>query len=213
VDEMSLQAILDKIHAAGDAQVKEIERETQAQVGEILAHARMEADQIEEEARAASSAPAARERARIIHHARLEALRLVGHVREELVDDSLTQTRERLAAIRAKPSYVDVLRQLTLEAFSELTAPEREEKAVLVADSRDRTILENILAKMGLDLLVDYELTSWGGLIAKSEDGQVIAINTLETRLERATTFLRGYLAALFEEERSDARLVEMIGK
>lgn len=208
---MSLQAILEKIHAAGEAQIKDIERENQAQVGEVLARARMEAHQIEEDARAASSAPAARERARIIHHARLEALRMVGNVREELVDAALTQTRERLATIRANPSYVDVLRQLTREALTELTAPGREENAVLVADPRDRTLLEDILAD--LDLHVSYDLTCWGGLIAKSKDGRVVAINTLEARLERAIPFLRGYLAALFEEERSDARLVEMIGK
>jgi vacuolar-type H+-ATPase subunit E/Vma4 len=210
---MSLQAILDKIHAAGEVQVQEIERETQAQVGEVLARARMEAHQIEEDVRAASSAPAARERARIIHHARLEALRRVGNVREELVDAALTQTRERLAAIRSNPFYADILRQLTREALTELTAPGREEKALLVADPRDRTILEGILSGMDLNLQVSYDLKCWGGLITKSEDGRVVAINTLETRLERATTFLRGYLAALFEEERSDARLVEMIGK
>jgi vacuolar-type H+-ATPase subunit E/Vma4 len=173
----------------------------------------MEAHQIEEDVRAASSAPAARERARIIHHARLEALRRVGNVREELVDAALTQTRERLAAIRSNSFYADVLRQLTREALTELTAPGWEEKALLVADPRDRTILEGILSGMDLNLQVSYDLKCWGGLITKSEDGRVVAINTLETRLERATTFLRGYLAALFEEERSDARLVEMIGK
>jgi len=208
---MSLQAILEQILATGDARVQEIERETQAQVGEILAHARMEADQIEEDARATSSAPAAQERARIIHHAGLEALRLIGTVREELVDSALTQTREQLAAIRVKPSYPDVLRQLTLEALAELTAPGREEKPVLVADMRDQPLLENSTDELGLDLHVVYDLTCWGGLIAKSEDSRVVAINTLEARLERAIPFLRGYLAALFEEECSDARLVEMM--
>jgi vacuolar-type H+-ATPase subunit E/Vma4 len=210
---MSLQAILDKIHATGEAQIEEIERETRAQEGEILAHARMEAHQTEGDACAASSAPAARERARIIHHARLEALRLVGNLREELVDAALAQTRERLATVRANACYAEVLRQLTLEALTELTAPEREEKALLVADARDQAILENILDGLDLDLHVNYELTCWGGLVAKSEDGRVVAINTLETRLERAMPFLRGYLAALFEEESSDARLVEVIGK
>lgn len=209
---MSLQAILEKIHSAGDAQVQEIERERQAQVGEILARARMEAQQIEDDSCAEASAPAARERARILHHARLEALRLVGNVREELVDAALTRTREHLATIREDSTYPDVLRRLTWEAMNELTAPGREEKAVLVADPRDRAILEDILAGMDPDLRVSYELKSWGGLIAKSEDGQVVAINTLETRLERATILLRGYLAALFEEERSDARLVEIMG-
>ncbi|MFZ5910602.1 MAG: V-type ATP synthase subunit E [Chloroflexota bacterium] len=210
---MSLQAILESIHAAGEAQLQEIERETQAQVGEILARARMEADQVEEDARAASNAPAARERARIIHHARLEALRLIGTVREELVDAALAQARERLAAIRASACYADVLHHLTLEALKELTAPGREERAVLVADPRDRTILEGILAGNNLDLRVRYDLDCWGGLAARSEDGRVVAINTLESRLERATPFLRGYLAALFEEEYPGARLVEMPGK
>lgn len=210
---MSLQAILDKIHAAGEAQVQEIERETQAQVGEILARARMEAHQIEEDARAASSLPAARERARIVHRARLEALRLFGNVREELVDSALTQTRERLATMRTNPSYADVLRKLTYEALTELIAPGREEKATLVADPRDRMILEDILAELELDLGVSYDLNCWGGLIAKSEDCRIVAINTLETRLERVTVFLRGYLAAMFEEERSDAKLVEMMRK
>jgi len=211
VGEMSLQAILEQILATGDAQVQEIERETQSQEDGILAHAHMEADQIEEDARAVSSAPAARERARIIHHARLEALRLIGTVREELVDSTLAQTREQLATIRTNPIYADVLQQLTREALNELTTPSRGEKAVLVADPRDQPILEDILADLGLDLRVNYNLTCWGGLIAKSEDGRVVAINTLEARLERAMPFLRSYLAALFEEERSDARLVEMM--
>ena len=208
---MSLQAILERIHAVGEAQVQEIERETQTQVGEILASARMEAHQIEEDARAAATAPAARERARILHHARLEALRMVGNVREELVDAALAQTRERLAAIRANSSYMEVLHKLTQEALTELTSPGREQKAWLEADPRDKKMLENILAEMDSDLQVSYELNCWGGLVAKSEDGRVVAINTLETRLERAATFLRGYLAALFEEEGSEARQVEMM--
>lgn len=209
---MSLQAILDKINAAGEAQVQKIERETQAQVGEILARARMEADQIEEDARGSSSTLTARERARIIHHARLEALQLVGNVREELVDAALAQIRERLATIRADACYADILRQLTLEALAELAAPEREGKAVLVADARDQTVVEHILKDSHLDLPVSYDLTCWGGLIAKSEDSRVVTINTLEARLERAMPFLRGYLATFLEEERSNAKLVEVMG-
>ena len=208
---MSLQAILDRIEAAGEEQTKTIERETQAQIGEILARAHMEAEQIEKVACAASRAPAARERARILHHARLEALRLVGNVREEMVDSALSQTREQLANIRTTPLYADVLHQLTIEALTELAAPKRNENVELVADPRDQTVLKNILPKLDLDLHVSYDLTSWGGLIAKSGDERVVAINTLETRLERATPFLRGHLASLFEVEQSDERMVKTI--
>jgi vacuolar-type H+-ATPase subunit E/Vma4 len=209
---MSLQVILERIHAAGEAKVQEIERETRAKVGEILACAHMGADQIEEDARATAIAPSTRERARILHHARLEALRVVGSVRKELVDAALTQTRERLATFREDLRYAEVLQQLINEAVTELTASGREKKACLLADPRDRKILEDILTGMELELQVSYELNCWGGLIAKSEDGRIVAINTLETRLERATPFLQGYLAALFEEESSEVRQVEMIG-
>jgi len=197
---MSLETILERIHADGEAQVQEIERETRAQVGEILADARMEAHQIEADARTAATAPAARERARILHHARLEALQVVGNVREDLVDSALVQTRERLAAIRSNSSYKEVLEDLTREALAELTTSGRESSVFLLADPRDKKMLESILAEMDLDMQVRFELKSWGGLVAKSEDGRVVAVNTLETRLERAAIFLRGFLAALFEE-------------
>jgi vacuolar-type H+-ATPase subunit E/Vma4 len=48
---------------------------------------------------------------------------------------------------------------------------------------------------------VSYELECNGGLIAGSIDGQIVVINTVETRLERAIPSLRRNLAALFEEE------------
>jgi len=207
---MSLQAILEKIRASGETQVQEIEKGAQSQVNGILAQARVEARQIEEDACANASTPAVAERARILHRARLESLRIVGDVREDLVDTAITRTRERLASIRADPSYSVVLRTLTQEALTEL-ASGGAEKAQLVADPRDRALLKNILSNLNLDLPVNYELDCRGGLIAKSEDGRVVVINTFESRLERATTFLRRHLAALFEEEQTETKQIEVI--
>jgi V/A-type H+-transporting ATPase subunit E len=202
---MSLQVILEKIRASGDVQVQEIEKTTHSQVSRILAQARVEAQQIEEDACADASAPAIAERARILHRARLEALRIVGDVREDLVDTAITHTRERLASLRADLSYPAVLRKLTEEALTEL-ASDSAGKAQLLTDSRDRSLLKSILDDLKLDLPVSYELTCWGGLIAKSEDSRVVVINTFESRLERATAFLRRHLAALFEEEQSPVK-------
>jgi V/A-type H+-transporting ATPase subunit E len=202
---MGLQDILEKIRESGNTQVQEIEKSTQSQVNEILAQARMEARQIEEDSRAIASAPAIAERARILHRARLESLRIVGGVREDLVDTAITRTRERLASLPADPSYPEVLRALTEEALNKLDSGETG-KAQLLADPRDKALLKNILDNLKLDLPVSYELSCWGGLIAKSEDGRVVVINTLESRLERATAFLRRHLAALFEEEHSTVK-------
>ncbi len=197
---MGLQAILEKIRAAGEAQIQGIEKDTLSQISEILAQVRLEAQQIEEDACANASAPAVAERARILHRARLESLRIVGDVRENLVDTALTRTRERLASIRADPCYLEVLRTLTQEALTEL---ESDGNAKLLADPRDEKMLMSILHDLKLDLPVSYELNCWGGLIAKSADGRVVVINTFEARLERALTFLRHHLAALFEEEQT----------
>lgn len=205
---MGLPSILDRIRAAGEAQVREIEREAQSRVNGILAQARAEARQIEEDACAEANAPAVAERARILHRARLEALRIVGDVREELVDTALARARERLASLRADAIYPSALRALTEEALAELTS---DGAAQLLADPRDKSLLEGILSNLKRKVSVSYELNCWGGLIAKSADGRVAAINTFEARLERAAPFLRRYLAALFEEEQTKAKQVELI--
>jgi vacuolar-type H+-ATPase subunit E/Vma4 len=202
---MSLQAILERIRAAGNAQLLEVEEKTRSQAGRILAQAQLEAQQIEEDARASASAPAVAERARIVHRARLEALRIVGDVREDLVDTVLNRTRERLASVRTDPSYPTVLRRLTEEALAELSRGGTDQAQILV-DPRDKNLLRAILGDLRLDLPVREELNCYGGLIAKSEDGRVIVINTFESRLERATSFLRRHIAVLFEEEHSGER-------
>lgn len=197
---MSLQAILEEIFASGERQVVEIEKNAQTQIGEILAQAQMEADQINEDISRDVSTPAIAERARILHRARLESLRIVGGVREDLVDTAINRTRERLASFRTNHPYSMVLRSLIREALAELASGGTQNVQLLV-DHRDKTLLEEILDDLKLNLPVSYELNCWGGLIARSEDRRVVVTNTFESRLEHATSFLRSHLAALFEEE------------
>jgi len=199
---MTLSAILEAIRAAGDSQVSKIEKQAYTQRNEILVNTRLEAKQVDADAHAKAVAPAFKERARIIQRARLEALQILGSAREEFVDSALAQIPGQLANIRTDESYPQILQRLIEEALAELkgslTAPGMIQ---LEADPRDRAVLESVLHDMGLELSVRYVLVCWGGLYAKSEDGRVIAINTMEARLERATPHLRRYLSALFENE------------
>lgn len=199
---MSLQVILERIQATGDAQVQEIERESHRRASEILAQAYSEAEQIEADARAESSAPANAERARILHRARLDALHILGAVREELVDTAIARMRERLASFRSDPAYSEVLKSLTEEALAGLAASEGTDHPRVQADPRDEHLLQNILADLKLNIPIQYELNTWGGLIASSADGRVVVTNTLERRLEQGMPFLRRHLAAYFEEEK-----------
>ena len=116
------------------------------------------------------------------------------------MDTALKQARERLACVCAEAAYADVLRRLAQETLAELgISPEDGGSACLEIDPRDRALMESILVEMKLHLPVRDNLDCWGGLVARSEDGRVEVINTLEARLERATPYLRRYLAALFE--------------
>jgi vacuolar-type H+-ATPase subunit E/Vma4 len=211
---MGLQAILEAIHASGETQVREIEATTQARVEEILAEARTETKRRREEARAAAAAPAAVVRARALHEARFEALQVVGGTREELVSAALCDTKRRLGKIRMEPAYRTVLQQLTVEALIALSGSlEEVGQARLEVDPADKELLEELLGDLGLDLPMDCVLDCQGGLIAKSEDGRVVVINTLEARLERATSRLRCDLAALFETGQLDGRCLEDEGQ
>ena len=197
---MSLSAILDAIRVAGETQIHQIESDCNLQIQEIMQQATLRVDTNKEQARAAALAPSFGERAKIIHQARQRALQTIGNVRELIVDAALDQTKGRLAGIRTDAAYPNVLRNLVEEAILELQQTLKEPLGYsLQADHRDQELLESILSDMKIKTRVSYTLESWGGLIAKSLDNRVIVINTLEARLERASPFLRRYLAAFFE--------------
>ncbi len=209
---MSLLAILDAIQASGQAQVREIEEGAYRQIHEIRVNARLDSERIAEEARSAAAAPAIREHARLLHHAHLEAFQITGKGRETLIDAALDQTRGHLAGMRTDAAYPDVLRRLTQEALDELAGSlEEPGKAKLEADPRDREQLESILSGIGLNLEVRYSLNCWGGMVAKSQDGRILVINTLEARLERATPYLCRYLAALFDSEHPESEMSQTV--
>jgi vacuolar-type H+-ATPase subunit E/Vma4 len=68
-------------------------------------------------------------------------------------------------------------------------------------DPRDEALVCHLLHELGLQLPVVACLRGWGGLVARSADGRVLAINTLAARLERAMPFLQQELATFFEHD------------
>jgi len=198
---MSLETILEKIHADGEKELGEVQHETRGKVMEIQQQAGQDVDRIVEEACARALFRATRQQARILQKARIEALQEVGRVREEFIDTALANIANGLAAARSTAGYRSILQRLMEEAVGGLSGTEPEENLQLVVDKRDKEIVEAILKSEGRNLQVVYGLDCAGGLITKSGDGKVTVNNTFESRLERATPFLRGYLAALFEGE------------
>jgi vacuolar-type H+-ATPase subunit E/Vma4 len=211
---MSLQAILDAILTSGEAQLGKLETRADTQVREVLANADEEAQKARQVSFAKAVAPAGRERARILHRAELEGLRILGNVREDLVNATLDQTRGRLANMRSQYCYPAVLRKLVEESLAELdVSVEGIGQIRLQADPRDQALLDRILSNMGLTFPVHYGLNCWGGLIAQSVDGQIIVVNTLEARLERAIPYLRRFFAAGYEDAKDKEETSSDIGE
>ncbi len=208
---MSLQAILDAIRAAGDKQVSEIEASARDRVQDMLCKAQAESDHVREEARLTAAAPADELSLRLMQQAQFEARRAVSGEHEALIDTVLKRSRESLAGIRANPVYPSILRRLTVEALADLRQSLGPgEEISLEADLRDRAVLERLLPEIAPNLRVRYTLNCCGGVVASSDDGHILAINTLEARLERSTPYLRRYLFRLLVDEAPKPDLVSL---
>lgn len=198
---MSLEAILASIESSGEAELERLHTETESRVQQVLAAAERKAALVREETRRAALWPAAAERARRLHQAKLESLCTTGEVRNRLIELTLSETRQRLADLRADPDYARILRHLIAEAMTALGEEElRSGRAALEIDPRDEPHICPILNELGHHLQVVSSLQGWGGIVVTSGDGRVVVNNTLETRLERATPFLRQDLVAFIEE-------------
>jgi vacuolar-type H+-ATPase subunit E/Vma4 len=197
---MSLEAILAAIEAAGEIEVARLRAEAEGRVRQSLSEAEKVAGLRREEARREALRPVAGERARRLHQAKVEALRIGGEVRERLVQTALSEARNHLARLRDDLDYPLIQRGLIEEAIGalgdEVAAASR---CRLEVDQRDAALVRRILEDLGLDLKIALSLHCWGGVVAHSADDGIVATNTLEARLERATPFLRRRLAGLFE--------------
>ena len=204
---MSLEAILAAIEASGEAEVARLRADAESRTRQMLDEAERRAAVVREEARRAALRPAAGERARRLHQAKLDALRTVGEIRNRLVESVLAETQPRLAHLCADSDYPLILRRLIEEAIRVLGAEESDSsRSLLEADPRDEILIHHILDDLDLDVPVVPSLDCWGGVVARSADRRVVATNTLEARLERATSFLRQDLAAFLEKELKDSR-------
>lgn len=205
---MSLETILDTIEASGEAELSELRREANAMIQAILDEAEQTAAERYESSRQEVLQPVSGERARRLHRAKLRALRIVGEARDELAANALAKVRRRLIELRDEPAYNNILRHLMEDAVKALGEEElnnleglQDSRPEVEVDLRDQEKLQGILRNLKLDLAIIPTLNSWGGVIVRSGDGRVVVTNTFESRLERATSFLRQELAAFAEHE------------
>lgn len=199
---MSLQTILERIRATGQIQVQEIQAQSEREVQACMNEAQFESERLFQAAYTLALEPEAGERAHALNQARFESMCTIGKARESLIDEVLSEATQQLEDIRDCPEeYAPALRKILLEILPGQDGMRSlDDRMILEADPRDQILLERILEENGLAMRVEYVLHCWGGLIARSPDGTIRIINTLESRMERVLPFLRQRLITWFDQ-------------
>jgi vacuolar-type H+-ATPase subunit E/Vma4 len=189
---MALADILAAMEAQVDAEIHQIEEQTAATIAQIRAAAENEARLRRERHHRAVLVQIENERAQRLNRARLAALRATSRAREQFFVDALARAQALLAGARNDPCYPAVLRALAEEALGQLDGEAR-----LRADPRDEPLLHALFPQVQ----IAADLETWGGVEARTLDGRIVVVDTLEARLDQAQDMLRQALMPLVEAE------------
>lgn len=197
---MSLDAILEAVHEFGRTEVAKIEAQAQDQVEFVIVEAQAEAHKIQKEAWATQMSQAKRNEDRIMLEANSQVLKIFGEASQGFIRETLNRTRERLKNLRSCASYAAVFHHLTTEALENLyLCLEDDGQVCLRASKLDQELLEPFLNIHFPEVIVNYDLNCWGGVIAQSSDNLIVITNTLDERFERSKPYLQHHLAVWFE--------------
>ncbi len=192
---MALEDILHAMEAEVEAEIKRLEEQSAASVLEIRSAAENDAHVIRERHHREILVPLQQERARRLNRARLAALRATSRARERLFVQALACTRERLAGLRADPAYPALLLALLEEALAQIDG-----EALVRADPRDTAVLRSLRGRFP-ETRFEFDLQTCGGVEARTTDGRIRVLNTVEARLEQAEVSLRQKVMPLFDDE------------
>lgn len=191
---MALKDILEAMEKEVEADVKRIEEQSAEAALEIRRDAERSANEIEERHHREVLAPLQQERARRLNRARLAALRETSYARERLFMQALACARERLMTLRSNTEYPNILCALVEEALAEI-----EGDPIVRADPRDTALLLSMRSHFPAARF-EFDLQTCGGIEARTLDGRICVVNTIEGRLEQAHETMRQKVMPLFSE-------------
>jgi vacuolar-type H+-ATPase subunit E/Vma4 len=118
-------------------------------------------------------------------------LRITNRAREQFFNQALEMAAAKLAQVRDRPGYGKTLLALANEALAHMDG-----ETVLHADPRDQPWFLTLEPQRR----VEFDLQTWGGLEARTLDGRIVVVNTLEARLECAREMLRREIIPLVDQ-------------
>lgn len=189
------------IEALAEEQVTEIQSASKLQSEQILEDARSKAQKLKEKAFLSGKELAERDRYTIEHRVSIEALQMIENAERELLHVLFASLAEKLVSLRSQPAtYKKLLHDFVNEAVGKLQLLLPEESGFrVIADPRDKRLLENILNDFPCKISRDFSITTWGGVIVSNHKATVFIDNRLEQRLENATPILTREMLDRFE--------------
>jgi V/A-type H+-transporting ATPase subunit E len=203
---MELNAILDGIKQAGQQQITQIKQEAEQQTSQILAKAQKDADVQKNRILSDGRARLNREQALISQQAMIQSLQIHADARQKLIEAVLKIVEIRFLDLRKQKDYETILANLVAEAMqSIIPSLLPKQKIILHFDPRDKKFAEHIVKQYEQSTSVQYDIECSGGCNAETDDSMVYALNTVESRFEHATPYIRQNLSIFFERKYSSS--------
>ena len=199
---MELDAILDGIQKAGQQQIGKIKRESDRQTAQLMSKIEEDADVQKKRILDDGKAHLHREQAMVEQQSVIQALQVHADARQDLIERVMKNAAGKFSDLRKSKDYEMILGNLVCEAL-DCIQPSLidDQKIILHFDPRDKALSRRILKNNKLEMNVQYDIECSGGCNAETEDGMVLALNTIESRFEHATPNIKQSLSIFFERK------------
>ncbi len=199
---MEFNAILDGIQKAGQQQIDQINREAERQTSQIIVKINKDAEFQKKRILDDGKAHLNREQAMIEQQAIIQSLQIHADARQDLIESVIKKASDGFANLRDSDSYGSILEAMINEAVNCIRPSlVNDQKIVLHFDPRDKALLKKILKKFDQAIDAQFDIECSGGCNAETEDGLVLALNTIESRYCHAEPYIKQNLSLFFERK------------
>lgn len=195
---MALEAILRALDVKAKADIEAIEAKARERVAEIKSEVERETARTRRQTLKKAEDRIRSEANAIVYSASINARSELIKAQEEAVDEAFRVAEQHLHSVGEGEDYPRILEVLLDECLEYFSG-----EVLLEVRAEDRERVEGVMAQRQVPYRIsDTPLDAAGGLIASSADGEIVVLNTLESRLEKARDKLKLVIAnALFESQ------------
>lgn len=190
---MAYQDLLQSMELSADEKVKNILENARLEGEAILEEARREAEAIKKKlvAKVREEVQAKRNHAHYILREELKAD--MAREKQALYAKSFERAADLVKSCRNDPRYKESFSRLLKDAVEGVPGKE----VVVHCDPQDSALMSSLSSQYGSRLITRPDITSSGGVMASTPEGDITIRNTIESRLENAQEALKQEIYSL----------------